>query len=744
MTKRELTGTEESNPTKSIRRGINYLLVIGIDKYIHCPQLFNAVKDAKDLVQILKNRFLFEDKNITQHYDEEATKRNIFESLRSMAEKVTSNDSLIVYFSGHGEYDKLIKNGYWIPVDAVHGATDEYVPNGEVRKYLEAINSHHTFVIVDSCFSGKLFVPSSARNVSHRKERDPSRWGLTSGRNEIVEDGIKGTNSPFAKSLLLQLSTTDKSLGVAELCDKVLEVVAANAAQTPRGEPLRIRGHHGGQFVFHLKKNESFDWAETKKEGTLAAFQSFTALYPNGKYLKEAQLKIKSLSAEALWNKIEESSGSEIFELKERFDLINEYVDKYEDQVHYGEALEKGELLEYRLAFLNAKDSEFSLRRFLRKATPNVTGATAIKQKAQQILDDTYRNEKVSEIDSNEKKIEASTNEANNIKPTKFSDSENHYISEETAIKIEEKKEKVPTEKDSDLSENLTKINRPFQAFYSKIKRSYFIGGLIFLATIWVTNELISFYSLKPFQNTAGLYGYKKGSDIIIPAQFVTASKFKNGQAKVAKNLQSSYFVNENGECIKDCPSFVKNMEIGFFKDRRDGQEYSWVMLKDGKKWMTRNLNFETNTSRCMEDNKINCRKYGRLYNWSEAKNVCPRGWRLPSDDDWWNMTSQYGKSFNAMEGKEKNLGNTEMNAGNEAYELLLSGGNTNFNANLSGKLVPVSGFREFDNKGSYWTSNSRNSNDAWAYQFLDQSKRLVRFNFPKTQQLSCRCIQVD
>ena len=40
-------------------------------------------------------------------------------------------------------------------------------------------------------------------------------------------------------------------MGVSELCNKVIETVISNAEQTPRGEPLKVKGHMGGQFYFH-------------------------------------------------------------------------------------------------------------------------------------------------------------------------------------------------------------------------------------------------------------------------------------------------------------------------------------------------------------------------------------------------------------------------------------------------------------------------------------------------------------
>ena len=47
--------------------GKNYLLIIGIDDYAHCPTLFNAVKDAQAIVKILQDRYRFEPAYTTTH-----------------------------------------------------------------------------------------------------------------------------------------------------------------------------------------------------------------------------------------------------------------------------------------------------------------------------------------------------------------------------------------------------------------------------------------------------------------------------------------------------------------------------------------------------------------------------------------------------------------------------------------------------------------------------------------------------
>ena len=367
-----------SKKTPSVK-GHNYLFVIGINDYQDCPKLNNAVRDAKKIKEILINKFQFDESRTKELYNEEATARNIDQAFEFFIYKVTENDSLILYFSGHGEFHKIRDEGYWVPVEGERGIYTSYISNSDIKKTLGAVKSKHTFLMADSCFSGSLFIKGVARNVE-RRERDPSRWGLTAGRNEIVIDGINGSHSPFATSIIYKLEQVEKSLGVSQLCNHVLEVVPTIADQTPRGEPINISGHQGGQFIFHLKQDELGDWKNVQSLGTIDAYESFVRKYPSGQYTTSAFNESKKLKAEKLWMEIIEYSDENLTSLSEKDYLIRNYVDLYSDQQNYLKALELGELLNYKKEFFKSKNSFFSLRKFLYNPPPSVEGAEKIKQ----------------------------------------------------------------------------------------------------------------------------------------------------------------------------------------------------------------------------------------------------------------------------------------------------------------------------------------------------------------------------
>ncbi len=270
-------------------KGQNYLFTIGIDKYPYWPPLKCAVKDVEDFGVLLSDRYQFDRTYWTALKNEEATEQNILIGFKQIAQKITEEDNLIIYFSGHGHYDEVTKTGYWIPVNAMLGDDSEYqfINTAIIVDKLRNINTLHTFLIIDACFSGALLHQNRSKPKS---ERYKSRVVLASGRAEVVSDGPEGGNSPFAKGILNTLRlNTDKFISASKLILEVKEYVEKEAQQTPTDARLRNSDDMNGDFVFHLKMSEAEIWASVVQQDTKEAYRKFIDQFPDSQHLAEAQ-----------------------------------------------------------------------------------------------------------------------------------------------------------------------------------------------------------------------------------------------------------------------------------------------------------------------------------------------------------------------------------------------------------------------------------------------------------------------
>ena len=132
-----------------------YLLAVGIDKYVEWPQLKTAVNDARGVEKLLRDQYRFD--SVISLYDGDATRQKIMEKLRSLTSTLKVDDSLVIFYSGHGHFDEVTETGSWIPVEASMKDDSTWLDNTKIKSYIRSMQARHVLLISDSCFSGDFF-----------------------------------------------------------------------------------------------------------------------------------------------------------------------------------------------------------------------------------------------------------------------------------------------------------------------------------------------------------------------------------------------------------------------------------------------------------------------------------------------------------------------------------------------------------------------------------------------------------
>jgi hypothetical protein len=241
---------------------MNYLFLIGIDKYNQQEQLNSCVRDLIDFKNVLIEKYDFEESRIYELYDNDAINKNIQDGFKGYIKTLDEKSNLIVYFSGHGGLEKTTGRGFWIPQD---GASDDYttwLPNETLLTFISQIKAKHIFLISDCCFSWSILNTLTAKSNKDYYEFD-SRLALTSGYDKTY-DGSVGENSFFADSIITCLKEANEDLRAGKIIEYVKERFSINKLQAPQGFPLLDGKHKGGEFIFKILNNEIIDDRQIK------------------------------------------------------------------------------------------------------------------------------------------------------------------------------------------------------------------------------------------------------------------------------------------------------------------------------------------------------------------------------------------------------------------------------------------------------------------------------------------------
>lgn len=261
---------QEEPPGKTPDAGVfgkYYALVIASNRYEKLDDLVTPINDAEAIAGILKEKYGF---TVTKLYD--ATRYELLSALNAMRRDLTEKDNLLIYYAGHGEYDKANNRGHWLPVDAERDSTANWVSTVAITDIINAMSAKHVLVVADSCYSGALtrsagteLDPGMSEEVRMKWLRviakTRSRYVLTSGGvKPVLDDGGNG-HSIFANALIKALRENQGVLEGSKLYRQIKSQIMAraeelNVEQVPRYAKLKRTGHEYGEFLLVGKKRE--------------------------------------------------------------------------------------------------------------------------------------------------------------------------------------------------------------------------------------------------------------------------------------------------------------------------------------------------------------------------------------------------------------------------------------------------------------------------------------------------------
>jgi hypothetical protein len=244
--------------------GRYHALVIGINDYAHYRNLETAENDARAIEKLLTDHYGFDTRLLLN-----PTRYDIIKTMSEMRKALTEKDNLLIYYAGHGEYDRVNMRGHWLPADAEPDSPANWISTIDITDAINRMSAKHIMVIADSCYSGAMNRAASSDLDPGISDEARDRWlqvmarnrariVLTSGGLEPVLDGGGAGHSIFANALIEALTSNDKVLDGGRLFQQVRDQVTSRANalgldQVPEYAALKGSNHEFGDFLFVAK-----------------------------------------------------------------------------------------------------------------------------------------------------------------------------------------------------------------------------------------------------------------------------------------------------------------------------------------------------------------------------------------------------------------------------------------------------------------------------------------------------------
>ena len=256
------------------RDGKDLALFFATDRYDgkkdnrgHWRNLTTAIADAESVAKKLRDNYGFKIKIVKNPTGRVLTETLITYQDRFIDENgaefsYKDGSQLLIYFAGHGYYNKKTAEGYLVTRESEPPSIDESqftaLRHSNIRSNIDLIACNRVLVLMDTCFSGTFdpkYKPQTSAQLRSLVEdgtlldqinmmlKLTARWCLTSASDEYVADtGGANGHSPFAAAFMAALDTNggpDNLLKLDEIWQRIQESKNASIYNTLERNPQR-------------------------------------------------------------------------------------------------------------------------------------------------------------------------------------------------------------------------------------------------------------------------------------------------------------------------------------------------------------------------------------------------------------------------------------------------------------------------------------------------------------------------
>ncbi len=235
------------------------IVLFGINNYNDqsIPVLNNAIYDTEVIGELFSAKLGY-DVRIVRN----ATKADFIRTFNQLSLELEVDDSVVIYYAGHGYMNEKTGNGFWIPADASAKDPGSWISNTNVSEMLGNIASKQVVMISDSCYSG--FFTKEQKLKMNNPDIQPdeilvkrSVVVMSSGSDEPVADDGRGGHSIFAWSLMQALDHIDNWKAGANIFEQIQNDVFKRFPQKPQYGAIVSAGHQdGGDYLFEFRQLE--------------------------------------------------------------------------------------------------------------------------------------------------------------------------------------------------------------------------------------------------------------------------------------------------------------------------------------------------------------------------------------------------------------------------------------------------------------------------------------------------------